>query len=62
MAVEFENFMVALAPTSASVASAMGSEKEAGNNKRGYSASISISGDVISVSAVVVGEVVYFAI
>lgn len=53
MAVEFDGFMVGLAPTSASVVSAMGSEKEVGYNKRGYSASISISGDVISVSAVV---------
>ena len=53
MAVEFENFMVGLAPTSASVVSAMGSEKRAGNDKRGYSAGINISGDVISVSAVV---------
>ena len=53
MAVEFDGFMVGLAPTSASVVSAMGSEKTVGYAKRGYSASIAVSGDTIDVSAVV---------
>ena len=53
MAVEFDGFMVGLAPTSASVVSAMGSEKTVGYAKRGYSASIAVAGDTIDVSAVV---------
>ncbi len=53
MAVEFDGFMVGLAPTSASVVSAMGSEKTVGYAKRGYSASIAVSGDTIDVSSVV---------